>query len=80
MRYKIKGTLNFSNFGCAFVYYRGYGYSRDDVRQKVKDGEIYIGKPSLGPGEELHVNDEGRYEIRILEGGTQCVKSKHVNL
>jgi hypothetical protein len=42
-----------TRIGTANLYYADYGLSASDVEQKIADGEIYIGKPPLKPGERL---------------------------
>ena len=74
----ITGTPYFVNFTKACDYYKDAGY--DDmspaeldrvVRQKIDDGEVYIDKPEIQPGERLLLIDNGtRYAIkRAGEGG-----------
>lgn len=58
------GTSNFVSLSAATRYYRDYGYDAADVKEKIRDGEIHIGKPSLKPGERLGLTDGGkRYTI-----------------
>lgn len=63
------GTSNFVSLSAATRYYRDYGYDASDVKRKIREGEIHIGKPSLKPGERLGLTDGGkRYTITT---GTQ---------
>lgn len=66
----ITGTSHFVNFTKACDYYRDYvpGYTpaalERYVRAKIDDGEIYLGKPELEPGQRLLVIDDGcRYAV-----------------
>lgn len=58
------GTSHFVSFEAALAYYREYGYGRDVVARKLRDGEISIGKPEVKPIETLFVR-EGRYHIQV---------------
>lgn len=65
------GTPYFVNFTKACDYYKGQGL--DDVspallesilREKIAEGDIFLGKPELEPGERLLLIDNGtRYGI-----------------
>ena len=67
------GTANFVSFTKACDYFKGQGFEFDEmtpaelereVRAKIEDGEIAIGKPDLEPGERLLLIDDGtRYAI-----------------
>ncbi len=58
------GTAYFVSYKTAIAYYRLQGESPYDVRRKVKEGLIHIGKPPLKPGDKLSVIPvEGRYMI-----------------
>ena len=67
----INGTSNFVSLPKACDYYRD---QHDDltpaalerlVKQKIEDGEIAIGQPTLKDGETLRVIDNGtRYAIQ----------------
>lgn len=60
------GTSYFVSKEAAVKYYKGQDYDDAEVavEQKLKDGEIHIGKPELKDGETLKVNkEEGRYFI-----------------
>lgn len=61
----VIGTSYFLNRYRANKYYNQYGYSAQDVEDKIEKGEIFIGKPPLNPGEVLILNPkEGRYFIQ----------------
>lgn len=60
------GTSHFVSEESAIRYYTDYGYSdvREAVTQKLRDGEIHIGKPPLKENQKLRVIDDGtRYAI-----------------
>jgi hypothetical protein len=57
------GTSHFTSFETAVAYYKDYGFDASDVRRKLDDGEIHIGKPTTTDNQKLKVNDEGRYVI-----------------
>ena len=60
----ITGTAYFKDLKSAISYYANYGYGVNEVEQKIKIKEIYIGKPSLKRGEKLLLIDDGlRYAI-----------------
>jgi hypothetical protein len=60
------GTNYFLSFAAAVRYYRDY-HGNDAcivVPQKLRDGEIHIGRPILKPGQRLVLIDNGtRYAI-----------------
>lgn len=62
------GTAHFVSLRCAANYYRSQGYADGyyTAQQKIADGEIFIGPPTLKPGEELALIDE-RTRYAILE-------------
>lgn len=61
------GTHHFLNKTAAIKYYRPYCEDLADtaqtVNQKLKEGSIAIGAPKIKEGEQLKVNEEGRYFI-----------------
>jgi len=57
------GTAHFVSIDAANKYYSEYGYTPDDVQQKLDAYEIFIGEPPVKIGEILRVNNEGRYVI-----------------
>ncbi len=65
------GTSHFVNFTKACDYYKGQGYDEltpagleREVRRKLADGEIHLGKPEVGVGDRLVLVDGGtRYAI-----------------
>lgn len=73
----IVGTPYFASITKACDYYKDQGYFDGDsledlkpaelerlIRAKVDEGEIYIGKPEIEPGERLLLIDGGtRYAI-----------------
>lgn len=66
----IIGTPYFENVERARDYYVGYHISENDVDKKIKNGEIFIGKPKLKTGERLLLNkEEGRYFIETIKKG-----------
>lgn len=63
----ITGTSYFPNLNAAQMYYRvtegvTYDIAGEIVQEKIKSGEIHIGKPPLKPGQKLFVRDN-RYFI-----------------
>ncbi len=61
----IRGTAYFISQVAAHTYYKKYDFSPQEVAEKLKQGEIHVGKPKLEKGELLQINrDEGRYFIK----------------
>jgi len=58
----LVGTKHFLSLQHAQRYYRTYGFNYLDIARKVKEGEIQIGRPTVGKGERVIVR-EGRYFI-----------------
>lgn len=54
------GTSYFKDMSAAISYYRVYGTTASAAREKVRKGEIHIGKPDLKPGQKLSMTDSGR--------------------
>jgi hypothetical protein len=66
----IIGTCHFPSKNLALHYYKKQGgiVLMQDIDQKIADGEIHIGKPTLKPGEKLTLLDDStRYGI--IEAG-----------
>ena len=63
------GTGYFTSITRAELYYKPYHYrdTRAAVMQKLKDGEIHLGRPPLKPGETCQPDNEGRYHITKQE-------------
>jgi len=60
----VIGTCHFVSINAAVIYYKPYGYTKEDVQDKMKDQSIVCGvPPKLNRGESCRVNKEGRYEI-----------------
>ena len=58
------GTSHFRSKQDILNYYKPYGISFEDIDNKIKRGEIHIGKPKLEKGETLGIiKNEGRYSI-----------------
>ena len=54
------GTAHFCSREAAERYYANV----DDVAEKLKSGDIHIGRPELAPGQSIITNrDEGRYYV-----------------
>ena len=78
------GTAYFKSFNAAYAYYKPYGFNKVDVQLKLKEKEIFVGKPKLKEDEFLSANtSEGRYiiiypdwfEIQVkVEGEWKSVK------
>jgi len=54
------GTSHFVSLRHARTYYKRQGLGHD-VKRKITDGEITIGKPKPRKGCTICINDEGRY-------------------
>lgn len=63
----IIGTPYFESYTAACIYYKPYGYNQVDVKRKIKEQEIYIGKPVIKENEVLFLNNESRYCIQTKE-------------
>ena len=60
----ITGTNHFSSFSHAVSYYKNYGISEAEVRQKIQNKEIFVGRPVAKPWQKILINkEEGRYFI-----------------
>lgn len=58
------GTAHFSSLAAAVRYYAQQGISRHGVMEKLKAGEIFIGKPTCKESQRVELNsEEGRYFI-----------------
>ena len=64
MKTKI-GTSHFETLEAATRYYSWYELTWYEVQEKIDNGEIHIGPPSIKPGERLLVDKDGRYFIEI---------------
>jgi hypothetical protein len=60
------GACNFESFPAAVDYYRAYGFSYDDVADKLDGGEIAIGVPDVPPGTFVYVSS-GRYIVETVK-------------
>lgn len=60
----LVGTSHFEDTLAARNFYKPYGYDDLDkaIRRKLRDGEIFIGRPQLKPNQRLVVI-KGRYHI-----------------
>ena len=56
------GTSYFINIRSAIRYYENMGFSEADVRDKLIEGEIHIGKPEAWAGHYLRVDEDGRFQ------------------
>ena len=64
----MTGTCYFVSLIKAEEYYKVYGFSKQDVKRKLQEGEIKVGLPPLKQGENLVVIDGGtRYAIQVDE-------------
>ena len=66
----VIGTANFVSRFKAVKYYKSQGYDRaiSVVNEKIEEGAITIGPPTVEEGQRLLVdNEEGRYFIGIKE-------------
>lgn len=60
----LQGTNHFVSFKRAVLYYSVYGYPREQVEQKLQDGEITIGVPQVTQKQRVILHPtEGRYFI-----------------
>jgi hypothetical protein len=55
------GTSHFINVKSAITYYEDMGFSADDVREKLIEGEIHVGEPEAWAGHYLRLDEEGRF-------------------
>ena len=55
------GTSHFININSAITYYWKMGFSADDVREKLIEGEIHVGEPEAWDGHYLRLDEEGRF-------------------
>jgi len=60
------GTCYFLNLAAAYRYYKSQESDGDEVRRKLKDGEIKIGPPPLKKDERFFL-DDGQYFIQIIK-------------
>lgn len=62
------GTCHFPSLAHALKYYRPYfgGGTLEEVKGKIRDGAIFIGKPPIKEGESLSIED-CRYHIITSE-------------
>ncbi|MEE9353337.1 MAG: hypothetical protein V3U94_02820 [Candidatus Thorarchaeota archaeon] len=64
------GTSYFVNINSAITYYEDMGFSADDVREKLIEGEIHIGEPEAWAGHYLRLDEEGRFhQVRFDPSG-----------
>lgn len=55
-------TCHFASAGAAFSYYKDLGFTPKDVLSKIKEKEIYIGKPPAKKGYSIYLlKSEQRY-------------------
>ena len=60
----LQGTSHFVSLHRAIIYYSAYGYPREQVEQKLRDGEIVIGVPQVLRTQRVILHPtEGRYFI-----------------
>lgn len=58
------GTCYFDSTRSANNYYGRQGYTKDDVRTKLAEGEIHVGiYPPIKPGDKILTDKDGRYWI-----------------
>lgn len=57
------GTEYFISESAARRYYKPQGYDAADVRRKLAEGEIYVGRPACKPGDRAEADRDGRYII-----------------
>ncbi len=65
----ITGTAYFPTVHSAIKYYKGYGYDNTAraVNRKIKEKEIFIGKPAAKSGQRIYLHpSEGRYFIEEI--------------
>ena len=61
------GTSYFVSLRAAYAYYLPYGNDRAEVRRKIKDGEIQIGKPPRIGDTALHGRSQA-HKLVIIPG------------
>lgn len=57
------GTAYFVNEISAVKYYAKQDVDEESVKEYIKDGLVYIGKPSISPDTLLSIDEDGRYWI-----------------
>ena len=61
------GTAYFFTFKSTINYYRPYfetsQETKEGVKEKIKNKEIFLGKPKTKEGERLYLDRDGRYHI-----------------
>jgi len=58
------GTSHFLNLTTATAYYARQGLTGEDVRAKLREGEIFIGEPVCQRWERVGLDFEGRYWVQ----------------
>jgi len=57
------GTSNFVSLQAAIDYYKPYGYTADEVVNKLDANEISLGPPTTPATAAVHINEDGRYWV-----------------
>jgi len=57
------GTAYFINEISAVKYYAKQEIDENSVKEYIKEGLIYIGKPSISPDALLSIDEDGRFWI-----------------
>jgi hypothetical protein len=73
----VWGTSYFASKGAAIRYYKPYGYDKEAVESKIRQGEIHIGRPPVKPGQTLKLID-GATRFAIVENPSMPIKAKKV--
>ena len=58
-----RGTNHFANFSYALRYYEEYGYNEQEIRDKIDNKEINIGRPTITENQFTYCDSSGRYFI-----------------
>lgn len=61
------GSSHFKNSGAVNAYYSSYGFNQDDINEKVKTGEVAIGRPDIINGQWLTLDSDDRYTINSIK-------------
>ena len=59
----------FPSLAHAVAYYEPYGNDEDEVRRKVKDGEIHLGTPPLQTGEIRRRIKGFQWVVEVIDSG-----------
>ena len=74
------GTSHIININSALLYYETMGFSAQDVREKLIEGEIHVGEPEAWAGHYLRLDEEGRFhQVRFDPSGFNEAGDHEIN-